>query len=191
VAWISEATTPAQILVRSRTDTGAWGTIDSASTAPVWHSTYFGVNIDQGPSLLIGPDGVRHLVYIEDYDRSNDYGRVHYVSNTGSGWNDTPLRAYSHDAALALNSANQLYIIGHGHPLNSACKSLDTLCTIKSNGSTWAEPQLFASPPAGSSFDSSPSVKWSVVGFNRPETIEFLFFMTPYSQPVIYYGRLP
>ena len=50
---------------------------------------------------------------------------------------------------------------------------------------------LLAAPPAGQSFDSSPSVKWSVVGLNRPETIEFLFFMTPYNNPTLYYARLP
>jgi hypothetical protein len=39
--------------------------------------------------------------------------------------------------------------------------------------------------------DRRSFIKWSVVGFNRPETIEFLFFSTPYDTPVLYYARLP
>jgi hypothetical protein len=103
---------------------------------------------------------------------------------------DQALNSFSHDPALAINASNQIYIIGHGHPKNVSCLSMDTMCTIKKNSNgTWANPQLFASPPGSSSFDASPSVKWSVVGFNRPETIEFIFFRTPYDNPTFYYGR--
>ena len=65
------------------------------------------------------------------------------------------------------------------------------MCVIVRNANgTWQPPSLFAAPPAGQSFDVSASVKWSVVGWNRPELIEFLFFSTPYEQPMLYYGRL-
>jgi hypothetical protein len=30
-----------------------------------------------------------------------------------------------------------------------------------------------------------------VVGFNRADIIEFVFFMTPYDSPTLYYGRFP
>jgi hypothetical protein len=56
-------------------------------------------------------------------------------------------------------------------------------------------PQLLAGHPGASdSFDSSPSVKWGVVGWNRPETVEFLFFSVvngDYGNPTLYYARLP
>jgi hypothetical protein len=193
VAWVSQATNPAQILARTRANSGAWGSVETVSAAPVWTSTYFGINIDQGPSLLIDASGTKHLAYIENFDGTGDYGHIHYVVNPGSGWTDTALSAYTHDPALALNSAGEMYIIGHGHPQsqNSTCTSLNEMCTIKKTDGTWGAPQVFAIPPVGQSFDASPSVKWSVVGYNRPETIEFLFFMTPYNSPTVYYARLP
>jgi hypothetical protein len=193
VAWVSQTTSTAQILARSRTSSGAWGNIESVSAAPVWTSVNFGLNIDQGPSLLIDSSGTQHLTYIENFDSTGDYGHIHYVVNIGSGWVDTALDSYSHDPALALNSAGDLYIIGHGHPQskNTVCTTTDDMCTIKKSGASWGSQKLFAAPPSGQSFDSSPSVKWSVVGLNRPETIEFLFFMTPYASPTLYYARLP
>ncbi len=193
VAWVSEATSPAKILARTRTSAGNWDDIETVSTAPVWTSPNAGINIDQGPSLLIGPDGTKHLTYIENWviTEPYDYGRIHYAANPGTGWTDQALDAYSHDPALALNSSGQLYIIGHGYSLNQGCKDDNDMCTIKKNSNgTWGTPQLFAAHSASSSFDSSPSVKWSVVGFNRPQTIEFLFFSTPYDNPTVYYARL-
>ncbi|HXF84165.1 MAG TPA: hypothetical protein VNK49_02150 [Anaerolineales bacterium] len=191
VAWVSETNDPAQILSRTRQSDGTWDDIEIASTAPVWTSKDNGINIDQGPSLLIDSNGTRHLTYIQLIDYSvGDYGRIHYVTNNGSGWVDQPLNAFSHDPALAINSEGKLYIIGHGHPLNPSCQSMDEMCFIENNG-TWSNPITFASPPAGFSFDCSPSVKWSVVGFNRPDIIEFIFFMTPYHEPTLYYGRIP
>ncbi len=192
VAWVSEANNPPQILTRTRQSNGSWGAIETAGAAPVWTSASNGINIDQGPSLIVDSAGTRHMVYIEEVDNSvGDYGRIHYVSNNGSGWVDQPLAAFSHDPAIAINSAGQIYIIGHGHPLNASCTSMDQMCTIKKNGASWDNPVLFASPPSGFSFDASPSVKWSVVGFNRADVIEFIFFMTPYNAPALYYGRIP
>lgn len=192
VAWVSGDADPAQILARPRASDGTWGEIETASTAPVWISPANGLNIDQGPSLLIDSKGKRHLAYIEQIDYSvGDYGRIHYVSNSGSGWVDQGLNAFSHDPALAIRDSDEIFIIGHGHPLNQTCTSMDEICTVRNNAGSWENPVLFASPPAGFSFDSSPSVKWSVVGFNRPSVLEFIFFMTPYDSPTVYYGRLP
>ena len=189
VAWVSEATNPKKILARTRTSAGMWGNVETVSTAPVWTSTNFGINIDQGPSLVVGTNGAKHLAYIQDFDSTGDYGRIHYVVNSGAGWTDEALNAYTHDPALALKSTGEIYIIGHGHPNNTSCRSMDDMCTIQKTGATWSAPQLFAAHLGSSSFDSSPSVKWSAVGWNRPGTIEFLFFMTPYSNPTLYYAR--
>ncbi len=193
VAWVSQMSTPAQILSRTEAS-GSWGTVQVASTAPVWMSTDWGINIDQGPSLLITPDGVKRLAYIEDFRTMdpNDYGRVHYVTDSGSGWVDQYTGFYSHDPALAVNSAGQIYIIGHGHPLNSVCASMLDMCFYRSNGNTnWTQKILIAHQ-GNQSFDSSPSVKWSIVGLNRPEAIEVVFAEVGegYSYPVYYYGRI-
>jgi hypothetical protein len=194
VAWVSEAGSAVRILARTRSSAGTWGAIETASQAPVWHSRYFGVNIDQGPSLLVSPDGVRHLTYIEDYGSSGDYGRVHYATRSGTSWTDVALAIWSHDPALAINAAGDLYLLGHGHPANVTCKRMEDICSARRTGpATWDNPQTFATAPADSSFDSSPSVKWSgsAAGFVRPEIIEFAFFSIPYNAPTVYYGRLP
>jgi len=201
VAWVSDATSPTRILTRTRDTLGNWGGIEIASTSDAWTSTQNGLNIDQGPSFLIDSTGVKHLIYIQEFDATvGEYGRVHYATNTGSGWVDTPLSIFSHDPVLGLSTAGNLYIIGHGHPENTAgssqciltSSSMDNMCYIKKNSNgTWTNPTLFATPPAGSSFDASPSVKWSVVGWNRSNAVEFIFFRTPYDTPTIYYGRLP
>jgi len=197
VAWVSLATTPRRILARVRSASGSWGTVQNVSntSVDVWTSTSAGIDIDQGPSVVITADGVKHVSYIENFDATGDYGAVHYASNNGSGWTDVRLTStYSHDPAMATNAAGDLYIIGHGHPNDAAqaCRSENDICVVKRNADgTWAAPTLFAAAASGQSFDSSPSIKWSVVGWNRPETIEFLFFQTPYTAPTIFYGRLP
>jgi len=194
VAWVSEAASPARILSRTRSSEGAWGGVETVSTSPVWHSRNAGVNIDQGPSLLVGPDGMRHLAYMEDYLPGGDYGRVHYATRSGTTWTDTTTAIWSHDPALAITAAGDLYLLGHGHPANAACTRLDDICWTRRTGpAKWGNPQVFASAPSGSSFDSSTSIKWSgsAAGFVRPETIEFAFFSTPYNSPTVYYARLP
>jgi hypothetical protein len=194
VAWISEAGGPARIRARTRDASGDWGASETISRAPVWHSLYFGVNIDQGPSLLIDATGDRHLTYIEDYGNSSDYGRVHHVFGSDDSWEDEALSMWSHDPALALRAPSQLVIIGHGHPDNSTCKRLEDMCYLTlSSAGQWSAPAILATAENGLSFDSSPSVKWSGAGdaFVRPETIEFAFFSAPYDDPTLYYGRLP
>ena len=202
VVWVSESS-PVRILARTRTSAGVWGSVETVSTSQVWTSANFGVNIDQGPSLVISGDGTRHLAYIENWDNTGNYGHVHYAANTGTGWVDQALGMWTHDPALAVNSAGGIYILGHGHPKNadaygadSPCLDMRDICFLKKNGDgTWAAPQLLAKPAGASdSFDSSPSVKWGLVGWNRPETVEFLFFSVvngDYGNPTLYYARLP
>jgi hypothetical protein len=201
VAWVSESDNPTLIRTRTRTSDRVWGSVDGASTSPVWTFHENGINIDQGPSLLIDSIGTKHLAYIESCcvlggGPFADYGLVHYVTNTGSGWVDTALSILTHDPALALDASGDIYIIGHGHPNNSAgdtaCYSMDNMCfSVMTSDGTWGPPTLLLKPPAGETFDASPSVKWSAVGFNRPDIVEFIFFMTPYDSPTIYYARLP
>jgi hypothetical protein len=191
IAWVSEVTpSPKQILARTRSSGGTWGSIETVSMAVPWTSRNQGVNIDQGPSLIITPNGTRHLLYIENYDNTNHYGHVHYAINSGGGWTDTTLNLYSHNPGLTTNAAGDIYLIGHG--AESAGENVNIYTMKKNSNGTWGTPQLFAAPPSGETFDASPSIKWSAVGFNRPETVEFAFF-TPiggnYNNTKIYYGR--
>jgi hypothetical protein len=195
VAWVSGINGAGNIFVRIRAANGSWNSPTQINTSNAWASTAGGLNIDQGPSILIDALGTRHIVYIENWTIASpyDYGRIHYVKGDSSGWTDRYVGYYTHDPALVIDAANRLSILGHGYPYNSGntCKSVDEICQIRQNADgSWNPPELVAVPPANTSFDASPSVKWSVVGFNRPETIEFLFFSTPYDSPTLYYGRL-
>src|SRR5947208_7411307 len=99
ITVLSEFTNPAKILARSRTAAGVWGNEETVSNASVWFSTNFGINVDQGPSLVIDSAGTKHLSYIQNYDSTNNYGRVHYVRRAinDAAWTDTALSTYSHD----------------------------------------------------------------------------------------------
>ncbi len=193
VAWVNGLNTGGSISARTKNGSGVWSSQETVNSSPVWTSDNAGINIDQGPTMIIDALGVKHLTYIENWRGSApfDYGRVHYVKNSGAGWIDQYIGSYTHDPALALNSAGEMYIIGHGYSLNATCTNPDDMCYSKKNSNgSWTSPVLFAPHPAGLSFDAGASVKWSVVGWNRPETIEFTFFSTPYSLSTIYYGRI-
>ncbi|MEZ4672498.1 MAG: hypothetical protein R3E39_31740 [Anaerolineae bacterium] len=189
VAWVSESVGLPGIVARTRSADGRWDAPQLISTSPVWTSTTAGINIDQGPSLLITSTGVKYLTYIENWDRSGFYGHIHLVTNFGAGWVDTAVPHYSHDPAPAINSDGDVYIIGHG--AESDGTNINMYVMKQSVGDTWEPLQLVAAPPAGSSFDSGPSVKWSAVGYNRPDTIEFLYFwQTTAATTTVYYGRV-
>jgi hypothetical protein len=176
VAWVSESGTP-KILHRLKTAPTVWNSIEQVSTSTPWTNTFFGINIDQGPTILIDNNNVRHMTYIETFDTTGDYGHVHYLSNSSGIWTDMSIPStYSHNPTLALNYSNELFLIGHGHPNNSTCKLMIQMCIKKrSSLGTWEASQVFATPPAGDSYDSSPSIKWSAISFNKPQTIEFIF----------------
>jgi len=71
-----------------------WGNVETVSTAPVWTSTNFGINIDQAE-----PRRRNRRRQVSDlhpgFDSTGDYGRIHYVVNSGSGWTDEALNAYT------------------------------------------------------------------------------------------------
>jgi len=195
IAWVSEAASPVRILARTRSSAGAWGSVAQVSDGVPWTSRNAGVSVDQGPSLLIAPNGTRHLAYMGNWDATNQYGRIYYAtSSSGATWQDSAAPYYTHAPTLAINSAGEIFALGHGHVNNTgtACTRNVDMCVYKKTSGGWAAPQLFAPAPSGQSFDSSVSVKWSAVQFNRPQTVEFLFFLLGqgYVEPTLYYARL-
>ncbi len=180
ISWVSQAASPATILLRTRSTSGVWSSISTVSTAPVWTSPNSGLNIDQGPSLVFDSLGKIHLVYMQDYENTGaagyQYGRIHYVTNASGTMVDQALSTFTHDPVIAITSKNELLIIGHGHPVDPTCPSMDVMCLTTRTGTTWNSPQVLASPTGSDSYDASISVKWGVVGWNRPETYEFVFF---------------
>ncbi len=190
VAWVSGSNGAGNIWARRKIG-GVWGSAAKVNTSPAWTSSNAGLNIDQGPGLQIAPDGTRYLVYMQDWENigsSYEYGRIHVVTNTGGGWSDSALPFFTHDPAPALISTGRLFVLGHGFSTNPGCTSLDDMCVFSKENGSWIS-KLFKAHSGTAAFDASPSVKWSVVGWNRPENVEFLFFSTPYDNSTIYYGR--
>ena len=72
------------------------------------------------------------------------------------------------------------------------------MCYAERVGGVWTAPQVLAAPAATQTFDASASFKWSAVGYNRPETVELLFFAAPkdafgnvdYLNTTLYYAHL-
>lgn len=200
VAWTSPDSSSSlvagNIYAETRNGSGTWGSqLKVNGTKRVWTSKYFGIDIDQGPNMIVTSDGTVNMVFIEDYDATGDYGNIHYATFNGASWTDTALGYYTHDPALAINNVGEMYILGHGHANNTStpCTSVNDLCYIKKNGASWNAPALYASPPVGDSFDASVSMKWSVVSYNRPETIEFLIFSAvggSYTNTSVYYNTI-
>ena len=193
-AWVNGTDGAGTMSAKTRSAAGVWGSIEAASTGAVWTSPNSGINIDQGPSMVITPNGVKHLIYIENFDGTGDYGKLHYVKNSGSGWVDTSVtQFYTHAPAIATNTLSELYVIGHGHPNNPSCTSMLDVCFVKQNtNGSWTNPSLFTAHPGSDSLDASVSVKWGVAGWNAPETIEFVFFSAnngSYQNTDLWYGR--
>ena len=189
VAWVASPTTPREIMARTRSSAGVWGSVENISTVGTpWTSSNAGINIDQGPTLLIDSAGTRHLAYMGNFEASLDYGRIYYAAKSGASWTDQALSYFTHAPVVAINNSGTVHLLGHGHARNpSTCITVPDICYWAKNGDgSWPAPQLIANISSDTSF----SVKWSVVGFNRPETIEFLFFGGAYTSPTLYYGRI-
>ncbi len=204
VAWVSQATNPAQILARTRSVAGVWGALETVSTVPVWTSPVNGINIDQGPNMIVDAAGTAHLTYIQDFGPPNgDYGTLRYATRaSGSAvWTDTTLPVIggnpnlnlggytqTHNPMPALAPGGQLFMLGHGPVFTNQNTSQFVLA--RNADGTWG-PHVPVIGPVNT-FDASNSVKWSVVGFNRPEVVEWVFFLAPgglYDDATLYYGR--
>lgn len=208
VAWQSDPAANgglnSRVLARRRATNGTWGAVETVSAV----GPYYGrgsngneINVDTGPGLVIGTDGVRHLVFNQHFDSTGDYGRVIYVRDAGSGWATTSLDWYSHASTIALGAAGRVTIIGHGGPQSTsaveACKNNRNMCYANlPAGGSWSQAQLVVAYTGDQSYDGSPSAKWSAVGLRRPEAIEFVFFSIndstgQYYNPTLHYGRVP
>ncbi len=196
VTWMNGLNTGGTMYARAKASGGSWGAVETASTPGlVWTSDSNGIDIDQGPSIIIDSSGVAHALYIENWDATGSYGHVHEAVRSTSGvWTDTPIpQTYSHVPLWATTSDGTLYMLGHGHPKNSACLSETDQCIKKRNSDgSWGVSQLFISQQGLDGFDSSCSTKYSVVGNNRPDIIECNLFGTnngSYQDTYLWYVR--
>ena len=94
---------------------------------------------------------------------------------------------------MAADDTGQL---GHGHPdnLGPACLDMRDMCAKERYADgTWGPSEVvLAHGGPDQTYDASASVKWSAVGFNRPNTVELLFFAPVggnYNSTILQYAR--
>jgi hypothetical protein len=132
--------------------------------------------IDNGPSLLITPDGTRHLTFLNTNDE------IRYWYNPGDGWHgdQQPPVQQTHNPSLGPDGAGGVFIYGHGAPVGGIQGHGDNLYSFhKPAGGAWGLWTLYAT----GSFDSSVSTRWSQFFHFFPQAIDIVYWsdLEPYT----------
>ncbi|NJO85744.1 MAG: hypothetical protein HC818_03115 [Synechococcaceae cyanobacterium RM1_1_27] len=140
-------------------------------------STY---SVDQGPSLIITPDGTVHTAYVGGYEQvpgtrtGYEYGRAHhrYSNDGGRTWNsDDPPLLYTHNPALATDLQGNLYMFGH-REYWKADRCADMLVNVQPTGGNWDTWRTFAD----GCYDSSISARWAQYYWNNSAVLDVIYW---------------
>jgi hypothetical protein len=129
--------------------------------------------IDNGPSLLVTADGIRHLTFL------NTNNQIRYWYDAGSGWrgDSQPPTQQTHNPSLGPDGAGGVYLYGHGTPHGGLEGHGDHLYRFhRPAGGSWSAWTLYVT----GAFDSSVSTRC-------PERVDILFWADPYPN-VLYLG---
>jgi hypothetical protein len=176
LAWMDGSfnyTPDGTIRIRTRSSTGVW-----ASSAAIPETVM--TSIDNGPSLLITPDGVQHLVFV------NTGNQIRYWYNAGAGWlgDQQPTAQVTHDPSLGPDGQGGVFIYGHGTPVGGIDGHGNNLNSFhKPAGGAWGAWTLYI---AGS-FDSSVGTRWSQFFNLFSSTVDILYWSDDYPN-VLYAG---
>jgi hypothetical protein len=155
VAWL-EGTfnyTPDGIIrVRTRDGNGSWSATQTINDPDGAMTT-----IDNGPSLLVTPDGTVHLTFVA----ANPPDQVRYWYNSGGGWqgNQQPEAQVTHDPSLGPDGSGGVRIYGHGTPMPTYQDHGDNLYSFHKGAGVgnWEPWTLYTS----GSYDSSVTTRWA------------------------------
>jgi len=152
------------IHVRTRDPAGNWG---SSSEIPDVAMT----TIDNGPSILITGDGVRHVAFVNGSDTIR-----YWYGPDGINWHgdQQPATQQSHDPSLGPDGAGGIYIYGHGTPEpNIYGTGVNLYRFHKSAGATsWSPFTLWVS----GTYDCSVSTRWAQFFQSFPATTDALYW---------------
>jgi hypothetical protein len=165
------------IHVRTRSSTGAW-----AASQMINDPNGAMTTIDNGPSLLITPDGTIHLTFVA----ANPPDQVRYWYNTGTGWRGDrqPPAQITHDPSLGPDSNGGIIIYGHGTPLPDFMGHGDNLYSFhKTATGSWEPWTLFTT----GAFDSSVSTRWAQFFQAFSQTVDVAYWADA-SPNVLYIG---
>lgn len=168
------------IYFRTRTHTnGAWGV----------HTTIIGdtlmSTIDNGPSLLITPDGIAHVTFLNvgsatgGDSTTGDY--IHYYYNSGSVWvpnHPGGGMQITHDPSLGLGPNGTLRIYGHDWQGGRIDGHGNDLRYFEGAGGAgaWGGWTLYTT----GSFDSSVSTRWAQFFQTFPQTLDIAYWADAY-----------
>jgi len=174
VAWLDGTggySTDGVVRTRVRHANGSW---DPSQTIP---DTAV-VGLDNGPSMMITADGVRHITFV-DYESSTTYNKVRYWYDAGSGWqgDQQPPTIYTHDPTLGPDGSGGLYIYAHGgvDPSNPKGIGQGKWRFHKPAGGTVWGPFTQISEATGL-IDDATSTRWSQFFFAQPKTLDFTYW---------------
>ena len=170
LAWLDGSfnyTPDGTIRTRTRLAGGTWQASVALPDAAM-------TTIDNGPSLLVTPDGVRHLAFLDTGDA------IRYWYDAGRGWQGDrqPARQVTHDPALGPDGAGGVYLYGHGTPQGAIDGHGDNLYRFHraAGGTAWGAWTLYV---AGA-FDCSVSTRWAQFFHYSPARVDILYWADPY-----------
>jgi hypothetical protein len=127
--------------------------------------------IDDGPSLLITPDGTRHLTFVDP-----DVYTKYWYSSDGVNWKGDrqPPSQQTHDPSLGPDGASGVYIYGHGTPepqIDGVGQNLYRF-HLASGANTWSSFALWVS----GTYDCSVSTRWSQFFMSFPTELDSVYW---------------
>ena len=176
------------IRTRLRHSNGTWAPTVSIPVANIF------AGIDNGPSLMITPDGRQHVAFVGDV---ND---IQYWYNAGSGWlSDQPLTKgapqISHNPSLGSDgTTNGIYLYAHGTPVPLPKGIGPNIYRYrKPSGSVWGPwTKVVSDPhtPTANHVDCAVTTRWSQFFFNSPTVVDFACYteLTPNSHDFTVYS---
>ena len=196
-AWFSNLVDQAgSIHVRIRKN-GSWQANITEIGNGAWGAGNYA--LDQGPSLIVTPNGNVHIAYIYGYEAvpnspsGYEYGRVKhfYSTNGGTSWiTDDPPTRYSHSPSLATDANGTLYIFGHREQWKVE-HCADMYVVAKAAGGSWGSWRILDQ----GCLDSSVTTKWSQYNWNSSQVLDFLYWtehgpdnQSDYNQ--LFYGEI-
>ncbi len=158
------------IRLRTRSSAGTWATTQTINDPDGAMTT-----IDNGPSLLITPDGTIHLTFLA----ANPADQVRYWYNSGAGWQGDrqPPAQITHDPSLGPDGNGGVFIYGHGTPTPVDGHGDNLYSFHKAAGATTWEPwTLYVT----GSYDSSVSTRWAQFFHTFPQEIDIVYWADAY-----------
>jgi hypothetical protein len=166
------------IHTRARSSAGIWGATQTIADPDGVMTT-----IDNGPSLLVTPDGTAHLAFVA----ATPPDLIRYWYDSGTGWlgDQQPPAQITHDPSLGPDGSGGVFIYGHGTPAPTYQDHGDNLYSFHKPGgaSAWGPWTLYAT----GSFDSSVSTRWAQFFHSFPATLDIAYWADPYPN-ILYVG---